>query len=121
MSKLPAPRRAEIDGTEMVMLEPLAYEQLRAYRRQAGAQAVRLREQRHRLEKLTARLDDIARLAQALPACPGCPEAGCPASAGCARKLLLAALADGRRAAGGGQPGRLLGPGQLGADHGVPA
>lgn len=95
MSKLPAARRVEIDGTEMVALELPAYQQLRGYRSQVGAQGVRLRELRRELELLTAYLDDLTRRAQTLPACLGCPGQECPtADLDCPRRLLLAALAD---------------------------
>lgn len=81
MSKLPAARRVEVDGTEMVALELREYQQLRGYRRQVGAQSVRLRELRRDLELLTAYLDDLARRAQALPDCPDCPGQECPGAA----------------------------------------
>lgn len=95
MSKVPAARRVEVDGTEMVAVELQEYQQLRAHRARVGALSNRLHEMRHDLDVLTAYLDDLSRRAQELPPCPNCTGASCPASGtGCPRSLLLAALAD---------------------------
>jgi len=95
MSKLPAARRVEVDGTEMVAVDLQEYQQLRAHRARVGALSTRLHSVRRDLDVLTAHLDDVTRRAQALPACPSCPGPSCAvAGSDCPRSLLLAALAD---------------------------
>lgn len=95
MTKRPEPRRVEVDGAEMVVLETQTYEQLWAYRRQVGAQGARLRELRRQVQLLNDYLDDVARHVRALPACcTEYPTRPCPHSgeAECPLRALHAVL-----------------------------
>jgi hypothetical protein len=56
----PEPRRIRLDDSEAVVLSPDAYQRLDAIRRQAGAQANRIRALRQQLAGATATLEQIA-------------------------------------------------------------
>ena len=52
------PRRVVVDGVDMVLLEVREYERLLAARRQAGAQAARIRSLRQQIEQMRERPPD---------------------------------------------------------------
>ncbi|MEV0675360.1 hypothetical protein AB0I60_02430 [Actinosynnema sp. NPDC050436] len=90
----PKPRRVQVDGTEMVVLTGSAYESLAGQRRQAGAQAARVRALRTQLDQLISFVDRLDSLVAALPGCPPALCSTClPTGAGCARDALVAELA----------------------------
>ena len=94
MGKPPEPARIEVDGVEMVAMEPAVYEKLRAYRGQVGAQAARLHALRREREIASAFLHDLNDWALALPRCQMCAGSACPPTdVECARQTLLSRLA----------------------------
>lgn len=84
----PEPRRTRLEGTEVVVLSPEAYERLDGIRRQAGAQGNRVHALRQQLAAATATLEEI-RLAAGQVECAAGPE---DPGAGCIRARLLAIL-----------------------------
>jgi hypothetical protein len=95
MARSPDPPRVEVDGIEMVALDVGAYQQLRAYRGQVGALTARLHGVQSQLDDLSGFLDELTRLAQAVPACSECPGVACPTTdIDCPRRMMLTALAD---------------------------
>jgi len=81
----PGARRTQLDGSEVVVLTPDAYEQLDAIRRQAGAQATRIHALRERLAEATAALEEIAEAARH----GDCPERSSDRSSRCLRDIVL--------------------------------
>jgi hypothetical protein len=82
------PRTATVDGEDVVLLSPEEFQKLDGFRRQSGAQAMRLRSLNLRVTALQSRLDDVRVIAESMPPCS---HPACPAGCGCARGLLLAA------------------------------
>jgi hypothetical protein len=90
MSRVPPePRRIELDGTEMVVLSPDAYERLDGMRRHVGAHANRVRALQRQLSVASAVIEELRQAAGQ----PGDAQDGDPAGNGVFRDRILKILA----------------------------
>jgi hypothetical protein len=103
LAKHPEPRRAQLDGADVVVLTPDEYERLDASRRQAGANASRIRSLSQKLAAATEFFDELEQALADLPACLPGQAGSCGEAPDCARRRVLAMVMA--------RPGPVLTPG----------
>jgi hypothetical protein len=89
VTRRPEPHRMQLDGTEVVVLSPDAFERLDALRRQVGAHSNRARALQQQLTAATATLEEIREAVEQ----DGCAAEPGHAGDSCIRETIMAILA----------------------------